>query len=84
MHANDVLRAGHEANVEAAEAICLLGARTNQQDHIVFHPPVAISPNWNGIVGDIDLAVGHLVLGHGALGDENALQFGGEVAGGVT
>lgn len=82
VHAYDVLGAGHEANVEAPEAIGLFGARADHEDHVVLHASVAVAPDRDGIVRDVDLAVGHLVLGDSALGDEHALEFGGEVAGG--
>lgn len=84
MDAYDVFGAGHKADVKAPETICFFRSGADHQDHVVVHAAMAISPNRNCIVRDINLTVGNLVFCYGALGYENSLKLSGEVAGGMT
>lgn len=81
---DDVLGAGHETDVEAAIAVDLLHCGTVHEDHVVLDSPVTESPTGNRVIGDVDLAVGHRVSRHRALGDKDALELSGEVTGRVT
>lgn len=71
-----------QPQMEAPIAVRFL--RLDHKNHIVLDAFVALAPDRNGIFRNIHATVEDHGIRHGTLGEIGALQFGGEVATGVT